>query len=100
MLGSTINQGVLTVSKTCSCGAHFQLHVELAVHRQKPGHGPQAIPELPVVHQPARPSGRSWTKTAIAGVMLMSLLGLTAGLNLTVRTYTSWQCTANVLLLP
>ncbi|MBT9586722.1 hypothetical protein IV102_25490 [bacterium] len=87
------------MSKICSCGAHFQLHVELAVHRQKTGHGPQRIPEPPTPTV-TRSSTQNWTKTAIAGVMLMSLLGLTAGLNLTVRTYTSWQCTANVLLLP
>lgn len=89
MLAPRIKQGVLTVSKTCSCGAHFQLHVELAVHRQKTGHGPQAIAEPPDFPLPARPPSPSWSKAAaVAGIMLISLLGFTAGMNLTVRTYT------------
>jgi hypothetical protein len=92
---------LIIVTKTCSCGARFQLHVELAVHRQKTGHALLETEKLapPPLGPPSTPS-RAWKKTVVAGATLLSLLGITAGLNFTVRTYTSWQGTANVLLLP
>jgi hypothetical protein len=89
------------VTKTCSCGAHFSLHVELAVHRQKTGHAAfQLLPEIRVPTTIAPPTARSWKKTLLAGATVLSLIGLTAGLSATIRTYTSWSQTANVLLLP
>jgi hypothetical protein len=36
----------------------------------------------------------------VAGITLLSLLGLTAGFKSAVSTYTAWQCTAQVLHLP
>ncbi|MFN8613583.1 MAG: hypothetical protein U0931_38960 [Vulcanimicrobiota bacterium] len=88
------------MSKTCSCGAHFNLHVELAVHRIKTGHA-EVVAE-PTYQLPAAParSHRHFKKTVLAGVMLVSLVGFTAGVSASIRTYTSWSQTANVLLLP
>lgn len=84
--------------KTCSCGAHFSLHVELAVHRQKTGHSQYEVPRVESPVQKAKKS--HWKRTLVAGATVLSLVGLTAGLNATIRTYTSWSTTANVLLLP
>ncbi len=86
------------MTKTCSCGAHFSLHVELAVHRQKTGHAAFQLAEVqpPVARKPVR----QWKKTVLAGATLLSLGGLTVGVSATIRTYTSWSQTANVLLLP
>ena len=94
-----------TVTKTCSCGARFQLHVELAVHRLNTGHidtecAPAEPPPISCPEPVPQGTSRSWHKTLLAGVVLLSILGFTAGLNLTVKNYTSWQCTANVLMLP
>lgn len=88
------------MSKTCSCGAHFQLHVELAVHRQKTGHAAFQLPEVRAVAPAASKQTRSWKKPVLAAATVLSLVGLTAGASATIRTYTSWTQTANVLLLP
>lgn len=86
--------------KTCSCGAHFQFHVELAVHREKTGHPAvqDVLEPAPVPIPPRRKS--NWKLTAVAGITLMGLLGFTAGFNLTVKAYTSWNNAANVLVAP
>lgn len=91
----------MNVSKTCSCGAHFSLHVELAVHRIKTGHS-----EVELL-QPSNPSpapnrtvSKHWKKSVLAGAMLVSVLGFSAGVSASIRTYTGWAQTANVLLLP
>ena len=88
------------MTKTCSCGAHFSLHVELAVHRQKTGHSQYELPQV----QPPLPERRKpkshWKRTLVAGATVLSFFGLTAGLSATIRSYTSWSGTANVLLLP
>ncbi|MBX3170255.1 MAG: hypothetical protein KF760_22810 [Candidatus Eremiobacteraeota bacterium] len=88
------------MTKTCSCGAHFQLHVELAVHRQKTGHAAFQLPEVRVVAPVTPKTSRSWRKTVLAGATVLSLVGLTAGVSATIRSYTSWTQTANVLLFP
>ncbi len=88
------------MTKTCSCGAHFQLHVELAVHRQKTGHAAFQLPEVRVVAPVIPKKTLAWKKTLLAGATVLSLVGLTAGVSATIRTYTSWTQTANVLLLP
>jgi hypothetical protein len=89
------------VSKTCSCGAHFSLHVELAVHRQRTGHCDLQSPQaafIPVA--PARPKSKHWKKSVLAGALLVSVVGFTAGMSASIRTYTSWSQTANVLVVP
>ncbi len=89
------------MTKTCSCGAHFSLHVELAVHRQKTGHAAFQLPEVRLTAPPvAKKPARSWKKTLLAGATLLSLVGLTAGATAGIRTYTSWTQTANVLMMP
>ncbi len=88
------------MTKTCSCGAHFSLHVELAVHRQRTGHAAYQVSEIPVLAPVTHRKASSWKRTVLAGATLLSLMGLTAGVSVTIRTYTSWTQTANVLLLP
>lgn len=89
------------MTKTCSCGAHFSLHVELAVHRQKTGHAAFQLAEARLVAPPAaKKPARQWKKTVLAGATVLSLVGLTLGVSATIRTYTSWSQTANVLLMP
>lgn len=89
--------------KTCSCGARFQLHVELAVHRQETGHAafqmPASFEEKPAAVVVAPRRQRRGGMLAV-GLVLIGLMGLTAGLNVTVSSYTSWRSTANVLLMP
>lgn len=90
------------MSKTCSCGARFDLHVELAVHCQKTGHSVQPARDrvqLTVQHGRRRPAP-GFSRSVVAGITLLSLLGLTAGFKSAVSTYTAWQCTAQVLHLP
>lgn len=90
----------MIVTKTCTCGAQFQLNVELAVHREKTGH-PAVLDVVAPASSPLPIRKRGhWKLSAVAGLTLMGLLGFTAGFNLTVRAYTSWRGTANVLLIP
>ncbi|MBS2040550.1 hypothetical protein JST97_36525 [bacterium] len=89
------------MSKTCSCGAQFSLHVELAVHRIKTGHSEVELRQPAPSPVPAgRRASKHWKKTVLAGAMLISILGFSAGVSASIRTYTSWSQTANVLLLP
>lgn len=89
------------MTKTCSCGAHFSLHVELAVHRQKTGHAAFQLPEVRLsAPSVAKKPARQWKRTLLAGATVLSLVGLSAGASVGIRTYTSWTQTANVLLLP
>ena len=89
------------MTKTCSCGAHFSLHVELAVHRQLTGHCDAQNREMASVPVASvRPKARQWKKSVLAGALLVSVIGFTAGVNASIRTYTSWSQTANVLVLP
>lgn len=93
-----------TSSKICSCGARFELQVQLVVHCKQSGHAPlvlvRNLPRASKVAPTAQTPRRSWRQTLTAGMLIVSLAGLTAGLNLTVQKVTSWQGTANVLVMP
>lgn len=92
-----------TSSKICSCGARFDLQVQLVVHCKQHGHKPHVLtrktaPRPMAVDRPVAP--KSWRKSLVAGLTLVSLVSLTAGFNFTVSKVTSWQGTANVLMMP
>lgn len=93
-------------SKVCTCGARFQLQVELAVHCHATGHAPYqglaavAAPAPTAALALAGPAARNLKMTIVSALALVSLIGLTCGLNATVRSYTSWKYTSNVLMLP
>ncbi len=93
-----------TSSKICSCGARFELQVQLVVHCKQTTHAPLVlvsnVPRVSKVAPAAQNPRRSWRQSLAAGMLIVSLAGLTAGLNLTVQKVTSWQGTANVLVLP
>lgn len=93
-----------TSSKICACGARFSLQVELAVHCRATGHTPlsakRRLPPASVNLAPERQNRRRWKRTLLACAALLCLTGLTCGANAAVRSYTTWQGTANVLQLP
>jgi hypothetical protein len=91
-------------SKVCTCGARFQLQVELAVHCHATGHAPYqalvAAGPAPALSAAVAVGTRNVKMTVVSALALVSLLGLTCGLNATVRSYTSWKYSSNVLMLP
>jgi hypothetical protein len=91
--------------KACSCGARFELQVELVVHCKKTGHVAvgQRPPRRTVAAAPARltqPEPRSFKRGLATGIALLSLTAFMIGSNLAVSSFTSWQNTSQVLVLP
>lgn len=88
------------MSKMCSCGAHFELQVQLVMHCRQSGHAPWQQPAPRPMAAAPRRSRIDWRRQLLVGFAVLSLAGVSAAMSATVQRFTSWHGTANVLVMP